>query len=179
MLATLMLLAACANPQPEPVAVEAVRAPIATDRSAYIMRNGELTIAATFTAPPDRSVYLTHCNGAQPMGLQRLVGNDWVNAWLAALNACFSAPIEVPPGGHHAAPLTIRPGAGAVTYPPGQETIESGTYRVAWYGVLRSYDPKKRPFDDELPLEQRVSAPFTIDVQPDEVALRGTGMRGL
>jgi hypothetical protein len=112
---------------------------------------------------------LTNCNGAQPMGLQRLVGNDWVNAWVAALNACFSAPIEVPPGGRHSATLTIRPGAGAVTYPRGQESIESGTYRVAWFGVLRSYDPNKRP-EDELPLEQRVSAPFTIDVQPPALA---------
>lgn len=170
-----LALAACTNqspPAPPPSATgEVVAAPIVTDRNAYIMRNGELTITATFTAPADGPVYLTNCNGAQPMGLQRLVGNDWVNSWVAALNGCFSAPIEVPPGGRHSATLTLRPGAGAVTYPRGQESIESGNYRVVWFGVLRSYDPKKRPSDDdELPLEQRVSGPFMIDVQRPALA---------
>lgn len=166
---SLLWLAACAN---QPAAEQTVTtppapaAPIRTDRSAYTMRDGKVTIVATFTAPRDHPAYLTHCNGAQPMGLQRLVGVDWINAWSAALNACFSAPIEVRPGGTRTAALAIAPGAGAVTYPRGRETIESGTYRVVWYGVLRSYDPKKPPFGDELPQELRVSAPFTIEVPP-------------
>jgi Carboxypeptidase regulatory-like domain len=158
-----LLLFACVNPPArveEPVRSEPpVRGPIATDRSAYTLRNGELTIVSTFTAP--RTAYLTHCNGAQPLGLQRSVNGKWVNAWVAAINGCFSAPIELKPGQQHTATVTIRPGGGAVTYP-----FESGTYRVAWFGVLASYEPRKLPHNDELPLEQRVSAPFRIDVQP-------------
>lgn len=168
----LLLLAGCAN---QPAAAEPERtvtapapppAPIRTDRSAYTMQDGRLTIVATFTAPRDTAAYITHCNGAQPMGLQRLVGHDWIDAWVATLNACFSEPIEVRPGRTHTATLGLAPGAGAVTYPRGRESIESGTYRVAWYGVLRSYDPKKPPFGDPLPQELRVSAPFTIEVPP-------------
>ena len=148
-----LLIAAACTKAPEPAAP---RAPISTDRNAYVMRDGTLTIIATFTAP--RTAYITNCNGAQPMGLQRLVSGQWVNAWVAELNGCFSAPIALQRGQQHTAPLRIAPGAGAITH-----AIESGTYRVAWYGVLASYEPRTPP-TNELPLEERVSAPFRIDV---------------
>jgi hypothetical protein len=42
--------------------------------------------------------------------------------------------------------------------------IRSGTYRAAWFSVLTSFDAQARPFGPDLPLEQRVSAPITIEV---------------
>jgi hypothetical protein len=35
-----------------------------------------------------------------------------------------------------------------------------------WTGVLTSFDADARGFGPELPLEQRVSAPITIEVPP-------------
>lgn len=58
------------------------------------------------------------------------------------MNACLSPPIVVPVGGK----------------------LESGTYRVVWTGVLTAFDSNVRGFGPELPLEQRVSAPITIQV---------------
>ena len=51
-------------------------------------------------------------------------------------------------------------------YPQRERMIESGTYRVLWTGVLTSFDANTRGFGPELPLEQRVSAPFTVEVPP-------------
>ncbi|HVE70865.1 MAG TPA: hypothetical protein VNI54_05810 [Thermoanaerobaculia bacterium] len=166
LIALVLIAAACAQPPaPAPVEtkVEGPRAPIRTDRESYAMRDVRLTIVATYTAP--RAAYITNCNGAQPMGLQRFVNGQWVNAWVAALNGCFSEPIALQPGGQHTATLTILPGAGAITHP-----LETGLYRVAWYGVLASYDPRKPPHTDELPLEDRVSAPFRIEVTQQPAA---------
>lgn len=126
-------------------ASDVARAPIATDRTAYVMRDS-VTIVATFTAPVH--AFIDHCNGAQPMGLQRQVNGTWTNAWVAELNGCASAPIEVPAGRQHTAPLTVTR----------HRPIESGTYRVVWFGV--------RSAAGELPEEQRVSAPIAIEVQP-------------
>jgi hypothetical protein len=170
--ALMLLLAACAK-APAPVETRKAtplpapsRAPIATDRASYVMQDGELSVVSTLTAPAGVTAHVTNCNGAQPMGLQRLVAGQWVNAWVAALNGCFSAPIVVRPGEQRTATLLVRRGAGAVVHP-----IASGTYRVVWFGVLRSYEARRaKPFDDELPLEQRVSAPFTIEVRGDPVS---------
>lgn len=144
--ALLFVLAACTS---------GVEAPIRTDRSAYIVGSGqfgpELKIVSTLRAPADRAVRIANCNGAITPGLQRRVNDAWVDAWIAATDACASAPIVIPAGGTHTAELLIRPGAGAVTYPrPNPDALESGTYRVVWHGT-------------DIPLEQRVSAPFTIE----------------
>lgn len=147
--ALLVVLAACTT---------TVEAPIRTDRSAYIVGSGqfgpELKIISMLRAPADRAVHIANCSGAIAPGLQRRVNDTWVDAWIAATDACASAPIVIPPGGTHTAELLIRPGAGAVTYPrPNSDALESGTYRVVWHGT-------------DIPLEQRVSAPFTIEAPP-------------
>jgi len=164
-LSLLVLLAGCTSSDEAPPVREA---PIRTDRSAYTVGSGqfgpELKIVSTLRAPADRAVYVVNCNGAISPGLQRRAGDTWVDAWIAATDACLSAPIVIPPGGTHTAELLIRPGAGAVLYPrPNNDTLEPGTYRVVWHGALTSFDANTRPFGPDLPLEQRVSAPFTID----------------
>ena len=152
-----------------PPALPVRKAAIETDRPRYALREGpfgpETTIVTTFTAPADRTVYLTNCNGAFPMGLQRRVGKDtWGHAWAAEMNACLSEPIVIPPGGRHSGTMTVQPGADAVVSSRRTETkIEGGVYRAVWYGALTSFDFRARPFGEELPLEQRVSAPFVID----------------
>ena len=145
-------------------------APIRTDRSSYVLTNGprgpEATIVATLRAPAGQTLYIVNCNGASGLTLQRQTGNSWESAWLITMNACLSPPIVVPPSGEHTASLFLHEHAGAVVYPQRARMIESGTYRVAWTGVLTAFDPNARGFGPELPLEQRVSAPITIEVPP-------------
>jgi hypothetical protein len=152
-------------------------APIRTDRKAYRVTNGpqgpETTIVATLHAPDDRAVYIVNCNGATGTALQRKVGDAWVNAWVIAMNACLSPPIVLEPGGEHAARIYVHERSGGVLHPEGATMIESGTYRVMWTGVLTSFDPDVRGFGPELPLEQRVSAPITIEVPAAQGAPAG------
>jgi hypothetical protein len=151
-------------------APSAPAAPIRTDRSSYILKNGphgpEATIVATLRAPADQALYIVNCNGQSSATLQRKVGDAWEYAWVITMNACLSPPIVVPPGGEHTARIHLHEHSGSVTDPRRGRMIESGTYRVVWTGVLTSFDANAREFGPELPLEQRVSAPITIEVPP-------------
>lgn len=141
-----------------------VDAPIQVDRTQYAFENGpygpEIRIAATFTAPADQTVYLVNCNGAITTGLQRLVGDRWIDAWIATTNSCLSPPIEIPPRGVRTEKIVVAPGP--VIYPANATQLESGTYRAVFHNALTSFDPNARPFGPDLPLEERVSAPFTV-----------------
>jgi hypothetical protein len=140
-------------------------AAIRTDRSSYVLANSakgpEAMIVATLRAPADKPLYILNCNGASGLTLQRKDGEEWVYAWLVSMSACMSPPIVVPPGGEHTARLLVHQHAGAVTH---REALRSGTYRMVWTGVLSSFDSNKEGYGPEAPLEQRVSAPFTIEV---------------
>lgn len=180
MLAIVAALMACTqadSPPPPAARVEqpsppVVRMPVETDASRYVLREGpfapETTIVTTFTAPADRAVYLMNCNGIWPMVLQRQVGNTWTDVWPVTMAVCLSPPVVIPAGQRRSAPLTVTSGADAVVSSRRTEIkIERGMYRVVWHGVRTSYDPNATPqYGEELPLEQRVSAPFHLEVAP-------------
>jgi len=151
------------TPAPHVKTVSTPSAPIRTDRSSYALTNGpkgpEATIVATLRAPADRTLYIMNCNGATGITLQRKVGEAWEWAWLITMSACVSPPIVVPSGGEHTAQIRLHEEPGAVMP---RRRIESGTYRVVWTGVLTSFDANAQGWGPELPLEERVSAPFTI-----------------
>ncbi len=157
-----------ANPAGSRDAPSPPAAPVRTDRSSYVLTNGpqgpEATIVTTLRAPANQSLYLVNCNGQIGVNLQRKVGAEWVYAWTVMMNACLSAPIVIPPDGEHTARVYLHERSGGVTYPQRARMIESGTYRVVWSGVLTSFDASGR--GPEAPLEQRVSAPITIEVPP-------------
>ena len=162
----LVVLLSCARELAPPRASK-TEARVRTDRSHYVLRPGrfgpETTIATTLEAPADKTIYVMNCNGALSLGLQRRVGDLWVNAWVAEINGCASAPIAIPPGGRHAG--TMTPLSRAEAPDPSQRTetlLGPGTYRAVWHGVFTSFDPRAPARGEELPLEQRVSAPFTI-----------------
>jgi hypothetical protein len=147
------------SPAPPPPA-PSVAAPVRTDRTRYVLRPGpygpETTIVTTFRAPADRPAYLVNCNGALSLGLQRLENGQWMNAWIAEINGCMSAPIVVAAGATHTATMTP-------VSRPESWTITGGTYRAVWHNVVTSFDPRAGTVGEDLPLEQRVSAPFTIE----------------
>lgn len=146
-------------------------AAIRTDRDRYVLTSNpyghEARIIATFTAPKDTTVHLVHCNGAIPWGLQRETDGAWSDVWVTTMNSCFSTPKVVAAGASHVETLTvisrtdIPPGPGPV-----QHEIPPGTYRVVWYQVLTSYDPRSWQNAPLLSLERRVSGPITIERAP-------------
>lgn len=153
--AALLLLQGCA----------AATAPIRTPRESYIYRAGpfgeEVVVEGQYTAPAD--VYIVNCNGAIGWGLQRRVDARWVDAWIVATDACLSAPIVMKAGSVHSYSHLVRGGGGGVIYPEKRQgVVDPGTYRIVWYGVLRSFDRDAPPFGEELPLEMRVSNEFEI-----------------
>ena len=139
-------LIACAKPEP-PAPAPLIHAPVRTDRPRYELRDGphgpETTIVATFTAPADRPAYLANCNGAITLGLQRPERGTWVDAWIAEINGCASTPIVISAGSSYTSPMTPY-------------RIPAGTYRAVFFNMHQASG-------EELPLEQRVSAPFRID----------------
>lgn len=149
----------------------AAAAPITTDRRHYVFTEGprgkELRVIATLHAPEDQPLYVVNCNGASSVTLQREVEGNWDYAWVVGMNACLSPPIVIPPGGEHTATIHVQEGAGDVVQPKGAPMLEPGTYRVVWTGVLTAYDENVRGFGPELPLEQRISAPITINPAPN------------
>jgi hypothetical protein len=176
----MLMLVACSRhvetprvqtPSPVKTAIQPATTPIRTDRSHYVLTNGpqgpETTIVATLRAPAGHPLYILNCNGATGLTLQRKVGEEWVWSWVIAMNACVSPPIVVPAGGEHTASIYVHENSGGVIHPEHGRMIESGTYRVVWTGVLTAFDANAPGFGGpELPLEQRVSAPITIEVPP-------------
>jgi hypothetical protein len=141
-------------------------APIRTNRSSYVVTGSqgpESTIVATLRAPADQTLYILNCNGASGLTMQRRSGDEWVWSWVVGMAACMSPPIVVPPGGEHTGRLYLHERAGAVPEPVGGRLV-SGTYRMVWTGVLTAFDSNTEGYGPELPMEQRVSAPFTIQV---------------
>lgn len=163
-LAVLLVLAfaGCA-PRAEHAPAPAAVAGITTDRSRYELTPGaygpEARIIATFRTPAATTALILHCNGAIAWGLQRLDRGAWRDAWVAMTNECLSPAIVVRGDSAFVDTLVFTPSAGAVIDSAG---AGAGTYRVVFYNVLTSFDPAKRPFGPELPIERRVSAPITL-----------------
>ena len=159
------------NREPDtPHTTPAPAAAIRTDAGRYVLRPGpfgsEATIVATFTAPADTTVHILHCNGAISWGLQRLEAGRWTNAWGAETNGCFSPPFVVNGGEVRRDTLTIVSREGIPGSGPVRHDVPPGTYRVVWHNVLTSIDPQARPLGPELSVENRVSAPITIEQAP-------------
>ncbi len=161
----LLVVAGCAptveRPQTPPKPSPSVG--LATDSLRYVLTPGpygpETRIVATFRAPADTTAWILHCNGAIAWGLQRQVEGAWRDAWVAMTNSCLSPAFVVRGDSAFVDTLVFTPSAGAVIDSAG---FGPGTYRVAMYDVLTSFDPEARPFGPDLPIERRVSAPITL-----------------
>jgi hypothetical protein len=142
-------------------------APIHTDAAAYQLEAGSTgyaaTIAFVFTNPRQASVYVVNCGGTAPPGLEKFVDGAWIRAWSAIVPLCLSPPIVIAAGQDYHGQLRLFAGYPTNNAYPKFDTRQiSGEYRLVWYGVLTSYDDRAYPFGEQLPLEQRVSEPFTL-----------------
>jgi len=142
-------------------------APIQTDAAAYQLEAGSTGYAATigfvFTNPRQAPVYVVNCGGSAPPGLEKFVDGAWIRAWSAIVPLCLSAPIVIAAGQEYHGHLQLFAGYPANNVYPKFDTPQiPGEYRLVWYGVLTSYDDRVYPFGEPVPLEQRVSDPFTL-----------------
>ena len=142
-------------------------APIQTDAAAYQLEAGPSGYATgigfVFTNPRQAPVYVVNCGGNAPPGLEKFVDGQWISAWSAIVPLCLSPPIVIAAGQVYHGHLQLFAGYPANNVYPKFDTPQiPGEYRLVWYGVLTSYDDRVYPFGEPLPLEQRVSDPFTL-----------------
>ena len=139
---------------------------ITTDRTHYELKEGahgpEVVITATLHAPDDVELYLANCNGIFGTGLQKRHEGEWVHAWSQGMSACRSAPIIIKRGEKKT--TTIVASWGHASSNPVH--LQGGTYRVGWHGLYTRWDRATDRLGEEVPLEQRFSAPFTIASPP-------------
>lgn len=111
-------------------------------------------------------VYLVNCAGSFDHHLERRTDEGWKRAWTPILKACLSAPIVVTAGATFQDTIRVYAAAfGSRAGPQFDVADPSGTYRIVWTGAVSSYDRNAWPFGPPLPLEQRVSNRFTLQVR--------------
>ena len=142
-------------------------APIRTDAVEYKLQAGPTGYTATidfvFTNPRQASVYIVNCNGIAPPTLEKFVHGAWVRAWSGIVPECLSPPIVISGGGQYHRALHVFAGYPATnSYPKFETPGIDGEYRMVWTYVLGSFDVQTYPFGEQLPLEQRISNPFTL-----------------
>jgi hypothetical protein len=134
---------------------------IVTDSTVYHLRADgryrRVTIGFVFTNLARAPVQVPTCHGAYPPFLQKREGGAWVDAWIPVVMLCLGPPLVIRAGETYHGSLEVAGGIPASSYPRFLVDPIPGTYRLVW-GVAtvgRS---------GELPLDQRVSAPFEIVV---------------
>jgi hypothetical protein len=145
-------------------------APFQTDQLRYTLISTpdglEGEIPYVFTNPTQSPVYIVNCNGFTRLTLEKRMDEQWVKAWEPVIEACLSEPIIVQPEQVYRAVIHVFAAHPAKDMDP-KFLMDSvpGVYRLVWHRVLQNYDPDTYPFGEALPLEQRISNLFSLDVQ--------------
>lgn len=98
------------------------------------------------------------------MGLQRLLGEGWVDVWSPALPQCLSDPIVIPPAGDFRETLMVYLHPQDTLHQPqfNTEVDIDGTYRLIWHDLLRTYDADAYPFGEAIAQWERMSMAFEL-----------------
>ncbi len=146
--------------------------PIQTELFEYVLRPDTLTVPGVralrteiwymFTNRTAAPVYLLNCRGGFDARLQREQDGAWHTAWAPPLLRCLSPPIVIDQNATFIAPLPVWAAPHGSNIAP-QFDVEdpSGTYRILWADAFSSF-MDAYPFGTRLPLELRVSNPFTL-----------------
>ena len=122
-------------------------------------------IPYSFTNRTGSRVFLVNCLGEFAVSLQMQQAGEWVRAWSPILLLCWSAPIVIEPGEVYRTTLDVfasLPGGSWQPYLPPPDA--STAYRIVWGTGLSSYDPDQYPFGELIPLAERVSNSFTLEL---------------
>lgn len=120
-------------------------------------------IGFVYTNPNNSPTYIVNCNGSTSLRLDKLLDGVWVRAWRPVLPACLSPPIIVAGRAQYQGVVRVVDCSFRTNCAP-KFTVSNipGQYRIVWGQVLSSYDDRKSPFGEPLPLEQQTSNTFTI-----------------
>lgn len=154
-------LLACGDPVSPQLAAFQTNAPEYTLTATSIGYEGD--VGFVFTNPNDSPAYIVNCNGATSVRLEKLVEGTWLAAWAPIIPLCLSPPIVVAGGAQYQGVVRVVDCSFRVTCAP-KFTVSDipGQYRLVWNQILTSFDDRKHPFGEPLPLEQRTSNTFMI-----------------
>jgi len=122
-------------------------------------------IPYSFTNRTGSKVYLPNCRDGFDLSLQMKEAGEWDHIWSPILLDCLSPPIVIEPGEEYETILTVSGClsgncAPRLVLPPDPST----PVRILWGRALSSYDPDGPPWGELIPLEERVSNRFTLQV---------------
>ena len=165
-------LAACSSePLVEPSAEATILAdaPIQTDSSVYHVRTTEyfheIVMNLSYANPTGGKVYIPTCHGPHPPALQKRVGEQWVTAYAPVVLLCLGPPVIIEPGETYRYNYRVMAAHRPNTVPRFEVDEIPGTYRLVWH-MLGTWTPNgpEAGLGEELPLEQRVSNTFRIEM---------------
>lgn len=141
---------------------------IQTDAQSYVVtrvRQGfHAEIPYVFSNRTGGAVYLVNCQQDFEISLERRDSARWVRAYNPPLRECLSPPIVIEAGERYRDTLLVRAQEyGSNSYPQFDREDIDGTYRIVWGSALSSYRDR-HPFGDTLPLRQRISNEFQIEL---------------
>ncbi|MDE2764607.1 MAG: hypothetical protein OXQ94_07525 [Gemmatimonadota bacterium] len=129
----------------------------------HIWYGGE--IPYSFTNRTGSKVYLPNCRGGFDVTLEMEKDGEWVHIFSPILLDCLSPPIVIEPDEVYETTLRVvgclEGNCGPrLVLPPSSST----PVRIVWGDALSSYDEDANPFGELIPLEERVSNRFTLQV---------------
>ena len=126
----------------------------------------EVQIPYSFTNRTGSKVYLENCRGLFDIRLQTKVNGEWAGTWGPALPDCLSAPIVIEPDEVYETILDLVGCTSGGSCAPVLDLtrVTSAPARIMWGTGLSSYDADRPPFGKLIPLEERVSNSFTLQV---------------
>lgn len=147
---------------------------LVTDGTSFRLTTGSLRgnlwyrgkIPYSFTNRTGAKVYLTQdCLGNLKVGMQMLEDSEWESMLGVVLVLCEGAPIVIEPDEVYETVLDVAACMVGNCSPKIRLSPNTATpYRIIWFEALSSYDPNQRPRGELIPLEERVSNRFTLQV---------------
>jgi len=118
-----------------------------------------------FTNRTGSRVYIPNCQGDFGIVLQMEEDGEWGLIWSPVVRLCLSSPIVIEPDEVYQATLSV---SGCLvgncvprlTLPPTAST----PIRIVWTDALSSYDSRGNPFGELIPLDERISNTFTLQL---------------
>ena len=125
-------------------------------------------IPYSFTNRTGSTVYVPNCLGAFDVSLETLEAGGWVYVWSGAIPACRSPPIVIEPDEVYETTLNVGGCTSGGNCSPhlNLSRITSAPVRIVWGTGLSSYDRDRYPPGELIPLEERVSNSFRLEVLP-------------
>ena len=123
-------------------------------------------IPYSFTNRTGEKVYVTQdCLGSIRVGMQMQEDGEWEGVLGQVLVLCDGPPIVIEPDEVYETALNVTACMVGNCSPKIRLSPNASTpYRIVWFEALSSHDPNQNPHGELIPLEERVSNRFTLQV---------------